>query len=213
MIQQQRQQLAMMGIDVWIPRHMAARTLPGSVTCWRDQDLGKDQTPSISVQPVTAKIEIKDPKVIQPIKQEIQKPVQQQVLSQAASVVVTAQAEPVQAFQLQALVAEKFVLFTDQLNLNTETLALWRNIQAALSLQDAGLQWPFPLANLQDTAGLSDYVQGFLDVVAAEKTIFCFGSLPAGLTLEHQQLASLADMLQQPLLKQQLWKLIQPLRL
>lgn len=226
MIEQQRQQLAMMGIDLWIPRHAAVRSISTATTLWRDADIGQSaQLSTVSKRvelesAIVLKQEIKQETAIKPDDQHVSlnlKTIEVPNLQETAHAAVTKidveQLEiEQQAFQLQVLFSEQFVLLVDQQQLTAQTLPLWRNIQHALHLQDASLQWPFPLVNLQEPSGLQDYLQGFFDVVAAEKSIFCLGELPVSFKLSCQTVASLQDMLQQPLLKQQLWKLIQHLR-
>jgi hypothetical protein len=226
MIEQQRQQLAMMGIDLWIPRHAAVRSISTATTLWRDADIGQSaQLSTVSKRAeleseIVLKQEIKQETVIKPDDQYVSlnvKTIEVPNLQETAHAAVTKiDVEPLeieqQAFQLQVLFSEQFVLLVDQQQLTAQTLPLWRNIQHALHLQDASLQWPFPLVNLQEPSGLQDYLQGFFDVVAAEKSIFCLGELPVSFKLSCQTVVSLQDMLQQPLLKQQLWKLIQHLR-
>lgn len=226
MIEQQRQQLAMMGIDLWIPRHAAVRSISTATTLWRDADIGQSaQLSTLSKRAelesaIVLKQEIKQETAIKPDDQHVSlnlKTIEVPNLQETAHAAVTKidveQLEiEQQAFQLQVLFSEQFVLLVDQQQLTAQTLPLWRNIQHALHLQDASLQWPFPLVNLQEPSGLQDYLQGFFDVVAAEKSIFCLGELPVSFKLSCQTVASLQDMLQQPLLKQQLWKLIQHLR-
>lgn len=228
MIEQQRQQLAMMGIDLWVPRHAAVRSISTATTLWRDADIGQSaQLSTLSKRvelesAIVLKQEIKQETVIKPDDQHVslnvkavEAPLNLQETAHTAAV-TKIDVEPLeieqQAFQLQVLFSEQFVLLVDQQQLTAQTLPLWRNIQHALHLQDASLQWPFPLVNLQEPSGLQDYLQGFFDVVAAEKSIFCLGELPVSFKLSCQAVASLQDMLQQPLLKQQLWKLIQHLR-
>ncbi|MHA3083012.1 hypothetical protein ACX1NX_07540 [Acinetobacter sp. ANC 5383] len=228
MIEQQRQQLAMMGIDLWIPRHAAVHSISTTTTLWRDADIGQSgQLSTASKLPeldsaIVLKNEIKKEIVIKPDDQHVSVNVKaveiplniQETVHAAAVTKVDAESLEIeqQAFQLQVLFAEQFVFLVDQQQLTAQTLPLWRNIQQALHLQDASLQWPFPLVNLQEPIGLQDYLQGFFDVVAAEKSIFCLGELPVSFKLSCQTVPSLQEMLQQPLLKQQLWKLIQHLR-
>ena len=219
MIEQQRQQLAMMGIDVWIPRHAAVRSISTRTTLWRD--VADEPSVNLPISQTEPLRQTHQDRITQHVPEvdlthrhsavEPQPKIQQQktTIQPTVTPAIIPPAQAVQAFQLQALVADQFVILTDHAALSPETLQLWRNIQQALSLLDASLQWPLPLANLQDSAALGDYVQGFFDVIAAEKAIFCLGDLPIELKLAHQRVASLAEMLQQPLLKQQLWTLIQ----
>ncbi len=71
------------------------------------------------------------------------------------------------------------------------------------------LQWPFGLVNLQDGRGAASYVQGFIDAISLDKNVICLGDIPH---LEHAKvypLASLQQMIEQPLLKKRLWQFMQ----
>lgn len=214
MIGQQRNVLAALGIDVWIPRDVVCQKNTAS-SIWRDQVIEETlQIPQMSFETETLKPEIQANEVQpQKIKQaespqvEIteQVPVQK-VISEKEQVVVSAS---VQAFELQMYVLENSAILVESSQLNDEQRQLWRNIQKAKFGQYAELKWPFPLAGFQESRGLSSYIQGFLDASANNKKILCLGQLDF---LQHSNLlylASLEEMIAQPLLKKRLWQLMQ----
>ncbi len=214
MIGQQRNVLAALGIDVWIPRDVVCQKNTAS-SIWRDQVVEEtQQIPQMSFETETLKPEIQTNEVqSQKIKQaespqvEIaeQAPVQK-AISEKEQVVVSAS---VQAFELQMYVLENSAILVDSSQLNDEQRQLWRNIQKAKFGQYAELKWPFPLAGFQESRGLSSYIQGFLDASANNKKILCLGQLDF---LQHSNLlylASLEEMIAQPLLKKRLWQLMQ----
>ncbi|KXZ70278.1 hypothetical protein [Acinetobacter venetianus] len=214
MIGQQRNVLAAIGIDVWIPRDVVCQKNTAS-SIWRDQAVEEtQQIPQMSFETETLKPEIQTNEVqSQKIKQaespqvEIaeQAPVQK-AISEKEQVVVSAS---VQAFELQMYVLENSAILVESSQLNDEQRQLWRNIQKAKLGQYAELKWPFPLAGFQESRGLSSYIQGFLDASANNKKILCLGQLDF---LQHSNLlylASLEEMIAQPLLKKRLWQLMQ----
>ncbi len=214
MIGQQRNVLAALGIDVWIPRDVVCQKNTAS-SIWRDQAVEEtQQIPQMSFETETLKPEIQTNEVqSQKIKQaespqvEIaeQAPVQK-AISEKEQVVVSAS---VQAFELQMYVLENSAILVESSQLNDEQRQLWRNIQKAKLGQYAELKWPFPLAGFQESRGLSSYIQGFLDASANNKKILCLGQLDF---LQHSNLlylASLEEMIAQPLLKKRLWQLMQ----
>ncbi|QNH50290.1 hypothetical protein HWI77_11180 [Acinetobacter venetianus] len=214
MIGQQRNVLAALGIDVWIPRDVVCQENTAS-SIWRDQVIEEtQQIPQMSFETETLKPEIQANEVQpQKIKQaespqvEIteQAPVQK-VISEKEQVVVSTS---VQAFELQMYVLENSAILVESSQLNDEQRQLWRNIQKAKLGQYAELKWPFPLAGFQESRGLSSYIQGFLDASVNNKKILCLGQLDF---LQHSNLlylASLEEMIAQPLLKKRLWQLMQ----
>ena len=62
---------------------------------------------------------------------------------------------------------------------------------------------------MQDGRGASSYIQGFLDVFSTEKNVLCLGEIPHLQASHSIQLASLQEMLIQPLLKKRLWQFMQ----
>jgi len=63
--------------------------------------------------------------------------------------------------------------------------------------------------NSSDGRGASSYVSGFLDAISTEKNILCLGQIPHLTSSAHIQLASLQEMVEQPLLKKRLWQFMQ----
>ncbi|KXO85604.1 hypothetical protein AYK86_05240 [Acinetobacter venetianus] len=214
MIGQQRNVLAALGIDVWIPRDVVCQKNTAS-SIWRDQAVEETpQIPQMSFETETLKPEIQTNEVQpQKIKQAESPQVEiteqasvQKAISEKEQVVVSAS---VQAFELQMYVLENSAILVESSHLNDEQQQLWRNIQKAKLGQYAELKWPFPLAGFQESRGLSSYIQGFLDASANNKKILCLGQLDF---LQHSNLlylASLEEMIAQPLLKKRLWQLMQ----
>ncbi len=172
MIGHQRDILATLGIDLWIPRDSACQ--PHQVSIWRDQaapEFHSDIVLPQSKQPeVFTDLSIPEP-VIQP--------------EADCSIVIDATA------------------------MTEETQNLWTNIQRAVVSEFCELNWPFPWANVQDGRGVDSYIQGFLDGMSAEKNIIFLGTVPYISNSKIIQLASLQEMLDQPILKKRLWQFMQ----
>ncbi|WP_043971590.1 MULTISPECIES: hypothetical protein [Acinetobacter] len=212
MIGQQRNILATLGIDVWIPREVVCQknTAP---SLWRDQVVDEAPQPSVPmlapvsavqdhVLPVSTTTTVEAP---QPA-EIIAKPVVKETVVEKEQIVITAQ---IQALELQMYVLENSAILLESSQLSDGQRQLWQNIQKAKLGQYAELKWPFPLAALQESRGLSSYIQGFLDATANNKKILCLGQLDF---IQHSNilhLASLEEMLAQPLLKRRLWQLMQ----
>lgn len=215
MIGQQRNILATLGIDVWIPKEVVCQknTAP---SLWRDQvieDIQPDSSLVFETAPVAQNIPV--PPVQTTSITEIERPQQTKVVAEPVvkeaviekeQIVITAQ---IQAFELQMYVLENCAILLESSQLNDAQRQLWQNIQKARLGQYAELKWPFPLAAFQESRGLSSYIQGFLDATATSKKILCLGQLDF---IQHSNilhLASLEEMLAQPLLKRRLWQLMQ----
>ncbi|NUF83235.1 hypothetical protein [Acinetobacter seifertii] len=213
MIGQQRNILATLGIDVWIPRTQVCQK-NNAHTLWRDQVVEPhipinipvavdipafEQGPSnpellevakVVEEPSIAIVDVPQPKVV------VEKP-------------IVVEREAIAPFELQAYCLEKCVIFVDVTALEKEEKQLWANIQKAKVGYYAELRWPFPLAAYQDQRGVGSYIQGFLDAVAAEKKILCLGKCTYIQHANIIHLASLKEMLDKPLLKKRLWQLMQ----
>ena len=100
-------------------------------------------------------------------------------------------------------------ILVESTTLSQEQQQLWRNIQHALQAEYHVLQWPFALEVLQDGIGVENYVQGFVDVLSTDKNMLILGQLPHFKSEQCLHLASLQEMLDQPLLKKSLWDAIQ----
>jgi DNA polymerase III psi subunit len=207
MIGHQREVLSALGIDIWIPRaESCQQQAPSSL--WRDQ---------ASLEIIT---ELKVP-AIEPIKKPVVLPVSIDKTTTSEPAVLVKEisskqsdtpAEPIQhiaAFSLQTLNLQHCVIVVDVTQLNTAQQELWRNIQHAVEADFAEINWPFAWQAVQDGRGAASYVSGFIDVQGIDKHILCLGAVPYYQHANAIQLASLQEMLEQPLLKRRLWQLIQ----
>ncbi|MDO7217759.1 hypothetical protein [Acinetobacter nosocomialis] len=213
MIGQQRNILATLGIDIWIPRTQVCQK-NNAHTVWRDQ-IVESHTPIITP---TIDVPAFEQKPSKPLLPEAPKVVEQPSIAisdvpQSERVVekpvIAVEQEAITPFELQAYCLEKCVIFVDVTALEKEEKQLWTNIQKAKVGHYAELKWPFPLAAYQDQRGVGSYIQGFLDVVAAEKKILCLGKCAYIQHANLIHLASLKEMLDKPLLKKRLWQLMQ----
>ncbi|WP_163119650.1 hypothetical protein [Acinetobacter pittii] len=211
MIGQQRNILATLGIDVWVPKTQVCQK-NNAQSLWRDHAAEEGESiilPSkndlVLEQPIKPKVnEIPkvEPEIVVPIPAEVPPVVVPRNEVQAPVVTIA-------SFELQAFALEKCVIFLDVTNLADEEKQLWNNIQKAKIGQYAELKWPFPLASYQDQRGAGSYIQGFLDAVAADKKILCLGECSYIQHANIIRLASLKEMLEKPLLKKRLWQLMQ----
>ena len=215
MIGRQRNILANLGIDVWIPREVVCeKNIAPSL--WRDQEAEQIQSLPIQFEtPVQNKPELQiKPEPVQPITmveprnnaEIIVKPKAVEMIPDKEQVIVTTQ---LQSFELQMYILESCAILVESSRFNETQQQLWHNIQKAKLGQYAELKWPFPLADFQESRGLPSYIQGFLDANAMNKKILCLGHLDF---IQHSNilhLASLEEMIAQPLLKRRLWQLMQ----
>ena len=213
MIGHQRDILATLGIDIWVPKGAACQKMPSS-SIWRDQAapeylseivVAKAQS-LIPPQPKTEQLKTLDrperlPTPTLAVK-EVQVEVVPQVIEEQPTLHIT-------AFQLQAFGLPHCVIVIDATELSTEQQQLWNNIQQALHAEYYELQWPFPLVNFQDGRGAGSYVQGFIDAISADKNIIFLGQCPYFYHSKSMHLAGLQEMLDQPLLKKRLWQFMQ----
>ncbi|MFI8143684.1 hypothetical protein [Acinetobacter sp. ABJ_C5_2] len=212
MIGQQRNILATLGIDVWIPRTQVCQK-NNAHTVWRDQVV-ESQAPIIAP---TIDVPTFEKKPSKPVLPEVPKVVEEPSIAivdvpQSEVVVekpIVVEQEAIAPFEMQAYCLEKCVIFVDVTALEKEEKQLWANIQKAKVGHYAELKWPFPLAAYQDQRGVGSYIQGFLDAVAAEKKILCLGKCAYIQHTNIIHLASLKEMLDKPLLKKRLWQLMQ----
>lgn len=213
MIGQQRNILAAIGIDIWIPKDVVCEKNTAA-HLWRDQVV-ENNTSIEEISFASDLVEahdleqiISEPIVeVQSQPQEITpKPILREAKTAKPQIVVEGS---VQSFELQMYVLENCSILVESSQLNTEQQLLWQNIQKAKLGHYAELKWPFPLAEFQDSRGLPSYIQGFLDATSNNKKILCLGKLEF---IQHSNilhLASLEEMITQPLLKKRLWQLMQ----
>ena len=213
MIGHQRDILATLGIDIWVPKDAACQNMPSS-SIWRDQAapeylseivVAKAQ-PLIVPEPKAEQLKTLDQPDPLPTPTPIVKEVQAEIVPQ---VVEERPALHIAAFQLQAFGLPHCVIVTDATELSAEQQQLWNNIQQALQAEYYELQWPFPLINFQDGRGAESYVQGFIDAISADKNIIFLGQFPYFNHSKSIHLAGLQEMLDQPLLKKRLWQFMQ----
>ena len=211
MIGHQRDILATLGIDIWVPKDAACQNMPSS-SIWRDQ-----AAPEYLSEIVVAKAQpliVPEPKA-EPLKtldqaEPLPTPAVKEVQAEIALPVVEERpALHIAAFQLQAFGLPHCVIVTDATELSAEQQQLWNNIQQALQAEYYELQWPFPLINFQDGRGAESYVQGFIDAISADKNIIFLGQFPYFNHSKSIHLAGLQEMLDQPLLKKRLWQFMQ----
>ncbi len=113
------------------------------------------------------------------------------------------------SFEIQAYQIEHCVIFVDATQLNDDQKTLWGNIQRAAFGQYFELKWPFPMLQFQDGRGVSMYIQGFIDGLRQERKIISLGQLTHLNQSDVVQLASLQEMIEQPILKRRLWQFMQ----
>ena len=213
MIGHQRDILATLGIDIWVPKDAACQNMPSS-SIWRDQAapeylseivVAKAQ-PLIVPEPKAEPLKTLDQPDPLPAPTPVVKEVQAEIVPQ---VVEERPALHIAAFQLQAFGLPHCVIVTDATELSAEQQQLWNNIQQALQAEYYELQWPFPLINFQDGRGAESYVQGFIDAISADKNIILLGQFSYFNHSKIIHLAGLQEMLDQPLLKKRLWQFMQ----
>ena len=153
MIGHQRDILASLGIDIWVPRAAVSQRLPAS-SLWRDQ--AAPELPSEIIVPVVA---VATPQLKAELSQVREQPTAVVVTEKAAAVVAETPMPEVrsvlqiEAFSLEALQLPHCLILCESTHLTQAEQQLWRNIQQALSAMYHRLQWPFALAALQDGIG------------------------------------------------------------
>lgn len=213
MIGHQREVLASLGIDLWVPAFLPSQQ-NATTSIWRDQSTteiiseivrpqSQPEAKSISEHPlVQNKLPHQAPPAeiaTQPIEQEVVTALKEEIVREAIHV---------EAFQLQAVSLEHCALVIEATQLSMEQQQLWQNIVQALPAQKYALNWPFPLLNFQDGRGVQSYIQGFIDGLSQGKTVIALGSIPNANGIKVTQAASLQEMLDQPLLKKALWHMM-----
>lgn len=208
MMGHQREILTSLGIDIWVSRTAVSQTLP-QPSVWRDQ--AAPEIYSDIIVPAAVNQQLKQQ---QPIIQE--EPKQEPSPQHTVVDVVVPDDIPearvmlqVEAFSIEALQLPYCVILVESTALSQKQQQLWRNIQHALQAEYHVLQWPFAIEVLQDGIGVENYVQGFVDVLNADKKMLILGQLPHFKSEQCLHLASLQEMLDQPLLKKSLWDAIQ----
>lgn len=208
MMGHQRDILASLGIDIWVSRTAVSQTLPQS-SVWRDQAAPEIHSDIIVPAAVNQQLKQQQPIIHEEPKQE---PSPQHTAVEVVAPDDIPEARvmlQVEAFSIEALQLPYCVILVESTALSQKQQQLWRNIQHALQAEYHVLQWPFALEVLQDGIGVENYVQGFVDVLNADKNMLILGQLPHFRSEQCLHLASLQEMLDQPLLKKSLWDAIQ----
>lgn len=218
----QRHMLECMGIEVWIPRDTAdIQTVESSL--YRDVAVADlpiatpihfassltGGVPSSSQAATAISVEFDRTQSIEQSHPPVTPELSASVLSTTPT---TIQEEVVEAtvnfaaFEIHAAVFPYCILVLESSQLSAEQHKLWLNIQAAQASQTHVLKWPFAIEQFQDGRGVMAYVQGFLAAIQQEQRIIVLGKLPIQFDTAVVHLPSLQDMLDQPLLKRQLWQ-------
>lgn len=220
MLEHQRSILAVLGIDVWMPKaDVRARTFNHAF--YRDQaapetvSIAQFETPVIATSDLQTQSPAQDLSVF--ANAELEQVNKAKRLVEADSTVIeqvqnlneARTALQIDPFALQAFKLEHCTIVVNATELSAEQAQLWSNIQIAVSGQYHSLNWPFALGALQDGRGAEVYIQGFLDALNVEKQIISLGALPHYHASNMIQLASLQEMLDQPQLKRRLWQFMQ----
>lgn len=208
MMGHQREILASLGIDIWVSRTAVSQTLP-QPSVWRDQAAPEIYSDIIVPAAVNQQLKQQQPIIHEEPKQE---PSPQHTVVDVVVPDDIPEARvmlQVEAFSIEALQLPYCVILVESTVLSQKQQQLWRNIQHALQAEYHVLQWPFAIEVLQDGIGVENYVQGFVDVLSADKKMLILGQLPHFKSEQCLHLASLQEMLDQPLLKKSLWDAIQ----
>ena len=212
MIGHQREVLASLGIDLWVPDFLPSQQNVAT-SIWRDQSTPEIVSEIVRPHQPEAK-SIPEPPLVQnklphqaPPAEIATQPIEQEVVTALKEEIVR-EAIHVEAFQLQAIALEHCALVIEAAQLSLEQQQLWQNIVQALPAQKYALNWPFPLLNFQDGRGVQSYIQGFIDGLGQGKTVIVLGSIPNANGIKVTQAASLQEMLDQPLLKKALWHMM-----
>ena len=213
MIGHQREVLASLGIDLWIPNFLPSQQNVAA-SIWRDQSSAEliseivlpQAQLEVEIIPELPSTQSKHPYPALPAEVTAQ-PIEHEVVNVLKEEIVR-EIIHADAFQLQAVALEHCVLVIEATQLSVEQQQLWQNIVQALPAQKYALNWPFPLLNLQDGRGVQSYIQGFFDGLSQGKTVIALGSIPNANGIKVTQAASLQEMLDQPLLKKALWQMM-----
>ncbi|WOE31719.1 MULTISPECIES: hypothetical protein [unclassified Acinetobacter] len=216
MIGHQRAVLAQLGIDIWISRDSVCQKVASS-PLWRDQVRSEIVThlaaPSDIKAPITVDVDVVASSIASPkssIDMEAFKVVDAAQIQQTEAIVREQSAQDkIAAFSLQAIQLVHMVIVVNSTHLTAQQQQLWANIQRAANATFFELNWPFAAAEMNDADGVENYIQGFMDMISHDKQMISLGPLPYWNNRELMPLASLQDMLDQPLLKRRLWNFIQ----
>ncbi|WP_287906166.1 hypothetical protein [Acinetobacter sp.] len=231
----QRSVLTTMGIDLWIPK-VGVQTRHYQNALYRDVALAEQDVIASfefsqpnTAQPTIEQLRIVDKSIQTPpekilhglenqsevslLKRNNQTQQTEEITSSEQIRKQTAlNIEPIQhieAFEIQAFCTEYCLIVVDCTQITIDQKSLWANIQRAVSGQYFDLKWPFPMLQFQDGKGAAMYTQGFIDSLKQERKLIGLGQLPYLQNSDLIQLASLQEMIDQPILKRRLWQFMQ----
>ena len=201
MIGHQREVLSALGIDLWIPRVEPCQNRTAQ-SLWRDQAQQEMIEPLEMVESVQVEVI--------PLRRETEITRQQKVVAVPPPLVEHSvdNIQQIDAFQLQTLQLPHVLLVVDVTHLSADQQQLWLNIQRAMDGQFTELQWPFAWAHVQDGRGAKSYIAGLIEAQSLERHVIYLGAVPHYQHTKAMQLASLQEMIEQPLLKRRLWQMM-----
>ncbi|WP_227548664.1 hypothetical protein [Acinetobacter sp. ANC 4173] len=215
MMGHQRDILATMGIDIWVPNHVARVQQTQLSSLWRDQALAEvmAELPQSQIEiSALSQPDITEIDTILTQFVEIEQESHQQHTQVPLAEPLKVDPQPaihIDAFELQAISMTSCLIVIDASVLSEQQAELWINIQRAIPAEYHELKWPFPLAEMQDGRGASSYVRGFIDAIGVDKDLIALGGISQLQQVDLHQLASLQEMLDQPILKKRLWQFMQ----
>ncbi|MFV5490970.1 hypothetical protein [Acinetobacter sp. ASP199] len=208
MIGHQRDILATLGIDIWIPRAELCQSHQPAL--WRDQSQPEVLSEIILPELKAEKSVIERSVVpLEEVPAQIVATPTMEIQPQPEQVLELREIVEIAPFSLQALSLAHCTLVIDATTLTEDQQLLWANIQRAVLCEFAELNWPFPWDNVQDGRGVESYIQGFLDGMSQDNNIIFLGAVPHLSNSKITQLASLQEMLDRPILKKRLWQFMQ----
>lgn len=205
MIGRDRQILAQMGIDVWIPQHTHVQKQSARLL-WRDQVVEKTFAPQIKAPEVPV-VQTKTPVT------SIEVAIKPQPVQIEAHSVEPAQVMPVlpaAQFSWWCVRYQNALILTNSQGLSEKALTLWQNIQHFTQFSQLHVQWPLALEHLQEMRGFQSYIEGFIDGLSEQPLkLLCLGDAVGFDSLvqlrQAEVLPSLDEMCELPELKKRLW--------
>ncbi len=221
-MQQVRSQLLLqqLGIQQWIPRQQPVRRAQ-TEQLWRDGLKSEDAeyvSSSIETTPTLASPSIAQQRsTLRPVIEKTKAP--KETLEQTNNTEITGNIDSVAEevikqdihFDYQVLVHEQFIILA--VVTDAKQQQLYHHLQNACNAIHTQLKWPLSIDGWIGHDGLVDtYMMGFF-AAHQPQLVILLGEIVCNLdsALTVYQAPSLAELLQQPLLKQSLWQKIYPL--
>lgn len=219
LLEHQRSVINALGIDIWIPKN-GIETYAYTPGLFRDQveDEPKDltqfqltknnehSTTESRLQPVQILTKKAEVEVV--IQTEQQSRIQTDLSTEVQSKTEVDEPIVIAPFTIQALFTEHSMILLETTELSNSELKLWQSIHQILNAELSELNWPFNFPQFQDGRGVEVYLNGFIDAFRCDRKVFILGEI-AYLNLANiTQLDPLKTLINQPLLKRNVWKLI-----